>query len=36
MKLVKSVDSEISHHKEKTCFFYFVSLWDDECSLDVL
>ena len=39
MKVVKRVNPKSSHHKEKIllCYFFnFVSIWDDECPLNVL
>ena len=31
LKVVKRVDPKTSHHKEKTFFFFFVSMWDGGC-----
>ena len=38
MKVVKKVNPTSSHHKKENVFFFFysVSIWDDECSLNIL
>ena len=38
MRVVKSINPKSSQHKEKFffCFFNSVSVWDDECSLNLL
>ena len=36
MKVLKRLNPKSSHHKEKIFFFYFVSIWDDGCLLNLL